>query len=167
MNDQNNGYLNKKYADMIRKHVYNGEQLPFWFECGDGWFTIIDELCSDIVNYMNNQKMSLDYKKERGETVTDKDYEQIEVTVSQVKEKFGGLRFYTYGGDDYVRGLITFAESMSYKTCECCGLPGKLNREGWWRTLCDTCRADDLRKKAEWEENYKRSLEKVDTQNGG
>jgi len=108
---------------------------------------------------MENEKKSLDYKRERGEGITDQDYENIKVSIVQVKEKYGGLRFYTYGGNDYVRGMIDFAESMSYKICECCGNPGKLSQKGWWRTLCDPCRADDARKKAEWEESYKKSVE--------
>ena len=167
MNDENNKYLNKKYSDMIHKHIYNGETLPFWFDCGDGWFTIINELCGDILNHMNNQKQRLDIKKEQGEIVTEEDYETIKVTIYQIKEKYGGLRFYTYGGDEYVRGMITFAESMSYKTCEYCGNPGKLSREGWWKTFCDPCRQDDKRRKEEWNNNYKKAAEKVDAQNGG
>ena len=140
MNDENNKYLNDKYGDLIRKFEYKGNIMPFWFECGNGWFTLIDELCGDIKNAVENDKKSLDYKKERGEAVTEEDYEVVQVTISQVKEKFGGLRFYTYGGNDYVRGMIDFAESMSYKICEDCGNPGVLSTEGWWRTLCEPCR---------------------------
>jgi hypothetical protein len=32
----------------------------------------------------------------------------------QVKAKFGGLRFYIEGGDDYVRGAIHLAENLSF-----------------------------------------------------
>ena len=161
MNDENNKYLNDKYSDIIRKFQYNGKQLPFWFECGDGWLSIIDNLCKEIVNHIDNQRKALDYKKERGELVCDEDYENIKITVQQVKEKYGGLRFYIYNGDEYVRGMIDFAESFSYKICESCGNPGKLKSEGWWRTLCDPCRSDDERKKAEWNENYARELQKI------
>ena len=152
MNEEKNKYLNEKYVDLIRKFEYKGNLMPFWFECGDGWFTLIDELCSDIKNAVENDKKSLEYKKERGETVTEEDYEAIQVTISQVKEKFGGLRFYVYGGSDYVRGMIDFAESMSYKICEDCGNPGKLSQEGWWRTLCEPCRKEyDKKRSQTWE----------------
>ena len=58
-------------------------------------------------------------------------------TAAQVKEKFGGLRFYVDGGDDWVYGAISMAESMSYRTCEVCGAPGVTRGEGWIRTTCD------------------------------
>ena len=60
-----------------------------------------------------------------------------QVVVSQVKEKFGTLRFYYSGGDDTVDGMVRMAESMSALTCEECGVPGVSRHGGWIRTLCD------------------------------
>jgi len=60
-----------------------------------------------------------------------------QVIATQVKEKFGTLRFYYYGGDDYCRGVESMAESMSAVTCEECGNHGKLLTQGWYRTLCE------------------------------
>lgn len=165
MTDENTKYLTEKYESLIHRHLYKGNVMPFWFECGDGWLTLIDELCGDIARHVDNQKRSLDFKKENGEAVDDSEYEQLQVKISQVKEKFGGLRFYTYGGDDYVRGMITFAESMSMRICEYCGNPGKLGGMGWTKTLCDPCREDDERKRQEWDQNYKRSLEEMKAKN--
>ncbi len=62
------------------------------------------------------------------------------VKFDQIKEKFGGLRIYHSGGDDYIDGLIGMAESFSYKICEVCGERGKPNKGGWIATLCDKCR---------------------------
>lgn len=59
-----------------------------------------------------------------------------QVVVIQVKEKFGSLRFYYNGGDEYIRGLVTMAEGMSGRTCEVCGASGKASGSGWIRTLC-------------------------------
>jgi hypothetical protein len=56
---------------------------------------------------------------------------------SQVKEKFGGLRFYVQAATDKHYNYISFAESMSYRTCEDCGAPGKTYTDGWHMTLCD------------------------------
>lgn len=61
-----------------------------------------------------------------------------QVIAVQVKEKFGTLRFYYDGGDEYVRALDNMAESMSARTCEVCGNPGKVYRDGWHSTLCPT-----------------------------
>ena len=71
-----------------------------------------------------------------------KEYEKVpekvhQVVAVQVKEKFGGLRFYTNYSDNVVNALISMAESMSYRTCEVCGTPGKSRHGGWIRTLCD------------------------------
>jgi hypothetical protein len=61
-----------------------------------------------------------------------------QVTVDQVKEKFGTLRFYYTGGDEYISGITSMAEAMSGVTCEVCGNVGELNGGGWLRTRCDT-----------------------------
>lgn len=65
--------------------------------------------------------------------------EVSQVVASQVKEKFGGLNFYYYGGDAYIDGAVSFAESMSYRICEKCGSPGSRRGGGWIVTLCDRC----------------------------
>ena len=101
-------------------------------ECGKGWeklYTPLLQLC----NLLN-----------------------IEVT--QVKEKFGGMRFYV--GEvppeqaDMVDALISAIEAQSYKTCETCGIHNNRSREGnatytpvkvttsgsWRKTFCEQCR---------------------------
>jgi hypothetical protein len=59
-------------------------------------------------------------------------------TLAQIKEKFGGLRFYIGGGSDVVHQRINEAENESYKVCEKCGEPGKHSSWGgyWITTLC-------------------------------
>lgn len=64
------------------------------------------------------------------------------VVVDQVKEKFGGLRFYYHGGDDVVDGMVRMAESWAAQTCEQCGDPGTMRHGGWVRTLCDKHEAE-------------------------
>lgn len=62
-----------------------------------------------------------------------------QVVATQVKEKFGGLRFYYCGGDDFVHGVISMAEHMSYTTCEVCGNLGESNGGGWIEVRCEKC----------------------------
>ena len=57
--------------------------------------------------------------------------------ISQIKEKFGGLRFYIGCGNDAIFDAIDRAEHKSYTICEECGKPGVLRSGGWLRTLCD------------------------------
>ena len=72
-----------------------------------------------------------------------------QVVASQVKEKFGGLRFYYSGGDTFCDGVISMAESMAYLTCEECGTPGETRPGGWVRVLCDVHHAEVEAKRKE------------------
>jgi hypothetical protein len=62
-----------------------------------------------------------------------------QVVASQIKEKFGTLRFYYNGGDEYIHGLVAMAETMSARTCESCGAPAKSTNNGWITTMCQPC----------------------------
>lgn len=62
-----------------------------------------------------------------------------QVVATQVKEKFGTLRFYYDGGDEYISGLTSMAEAMSARTCEVCGIPAKSTKGGWIKTMCQPC----------------------------
>ena len=125
------------------------------FECGDGWYNIIDTLCSLLTSDYRQAKYRYEHLAEVGvgnvlygtKTVTQEavdeakaklDEETLKVPVAvQVKEKFGGLRFYVQAATDKHYNYISFAESMSYHTCEECGAPGKTYTDGWHKTLCD------------------------------
>jgi hypothetical protein len=56
--------------------------------------------------------------------------------VLQVKEKWGGLRFYVSGTTELL-DFIDEMEARSLRICEVCGQPGKTREGGWVRTLCD------------------------------
>lgn len=106
------------------------------FECGDGWYNILDQLCGNIQSH-------IDWSIKNNAWDVEKDSKNIrsivpQVVAAQVKEKFGSLRFYYDGGDDYIQGLSVMAESMSMVTCETCGAPGKTRGRGWMYTACDT-----------------------------
>ena len=59
------------------------------------------------------------------------------IVIDQVKEKFGGLRFYYHGGDEQIHGMVRMAELWAGQTCENCGNKGQRRQGGWVRTLCD------------------------------
>lgn len=105
--------------------------MCFGFDCGDGWFEIVDTLCRNISSHVN-------HKRHLHPSMPDDQFaEEHGVVAVQVKEKWGGLRFYVNGSDDYVRGLIDMAEAISLRTCETCGKPGRPRKGGWVRTLCE------------------------------
>lgn len=115
------------------------------FAVGPGWWPILESLCHQInshVEWKQNQKE----KYGRGEGCDD-------VVVEQIKEKFGGLRFYYSGGDDVVDGMVRMAESWAGRSCEQCGKPGKSRQGGWIRTLCDEHEAERQAKYKEQLEN--------------
>jgi hypothetical protein len=59
------------------------------------------------------------------------------IEIQQIKEKFGGLRFYYDGGDDEISGMVRMAEAWADRSCETCGDRGQRRSGGWIRTLCD------------------------------
>lgn len=63
------------------------------------------------------------------------------VVAQQIKEKFGGLRFYVSHQPDGVDSIISAAEDVSFSICEDCGDAGKevVSKGGWVRTLCSAC----------------------------
>lgn len=143
-----------KYPLIFRdRHGDMSKTCMVWgFDCGDGWFNIIDALCANIQAHINNRLDNIERTKKWNANVNDPDYEWTaiverkereipepveQVVAIQVKEKFGGLRFYYMGGDEYIRGLENMAESMSYRTCEVCGAPGTSTEGGWIRVLCE------------------------------
>ena len=103
----------------------------FGCECGDGWYNLIDELCASI------QKVC-----EAADT-------PVDIEVEQVKEKYGGLRFYAdANGSESVRReidrLISEAENRSETICEECGQPGVMRDDhGWLCVRCDQCYAKE------------------------
>jgi len=104
--------------------------IQFGFECGDGWYMLLDTLMDDIANHL----------KWKNEDREKKGGSPLIVQVNQIKEKFGGLSFYFSGGDEVIWGMITLAESLSYKICETCGTTLNVGRtRGWIYTCCKDC----------------------------
>jgi len=101
------------------------------FAIGPGWWLIVDLLCSRI-------QQRIDMVQYRIEKYPEWENEPVpQVVVAQIKEKFGGLRFYYDGGDDYIEGLVAMAEDWANRTCEKCGKPGTKTVDGWVQTLCE------------------------------
>ena len=120
MNDAHTKYLYATYPKLYRQHTLPmSKTCMCWnFECGTGWFGIIDDLSRRITEI-----------DER---------EGNETQAVQVKEKFGTLRFYTDFETDAVSEAIREAEERSAVTCEECGKPGTMReRHGWLMVRCD------------------------------
>ncbi len=103
-------------------------------EIGDGWAELLWKLCCRILAFQR--------------------FHRCEVIAKQVKEKYGGLRFYwriQFQRNDVLPGesldcflqmcrLTDRYEDESLHTCEECGRPGRcVSNAGWVLTRCDEC----------------------------
>lgn len=89
--------------------------MCYGLDVGTGWFKLIYELCDGI--------------------------SKVDPTTRarQVKEKFGGLRFYYRSADEKyeeVNKLIENAARQSIETCDICGEKGEMIHNGWVATRC-------------------------------
>jgi hypothetical protein len=82
-------------------------------ECNDGWLEMIKNCIDELI--------AAGWNKE----------------ICQIKEKFGGLRFYTNVMTKECYDIVSKYEKLSYTICEVCGAPGKVRNQRWIRTLCD------------------------------
>jgi hypothetical protein len=110
-----------KHFKFTRSINYIQQTNPYKYEfaISDGWFKIVYELVHDI--RINDLK--------KGDWIT---------KATQVKEKFGGLRFYVTGTSDKNWALIRAAEQKSYGVCEESGCEVEVGtwNNGWVRTMC-------------------------------
>jgi hypothetical protein len=133
----------KKYPDLMSK-----SQQTEYVGVGRGWFHILDMLFAFLSKDVERAKMRLKYAMEHPEanmggdtieTLEKKVADELEKlpSIQQIKEKFGGLRFYVDRSDHDQDLAISFAEAMSNRVCEVCGRPGHHRQGGWVKTLCD------------------------------
>ena len=112
--------LVKKYPKIFEnRHSDPMKTAMCWgFECDNGWYWLIDKLCEHVQQYIDINKAP-------------------QIVATQVKEKFGGLRFYYDGGNQHIDGIVSHAEHLSYSICEICGTHDKVGTTtGWNKTLC-------------------------------
>ncbi len=131
----------KKYPDLMAKSQQE------YLGVSKGWHHILDVLFSTYTMRLESAKSTLKYALENPEQKYTRSVAELEAevaaalyeipTILQIKEKFGGLRVYTSGGNTRLDACTDFAESMSYRICEVCGSPGKPRNDGWIKTLCN------------------------------
>jgi len=108
-----NGYISDLYS-------------AFGCECGDGWFDLLRNLCIEIVQLHERNNLP------------------VEVGLIQIKEKYGSLRFYAgiehQQLSDEFYAIIGKYGDISEKTCEHCGVEGKMRiLHCWLRVRCNNC----------------------------
>lgn len=117
-------YLAETYTNIFSE--------PIWVECNEGWYSTIDQLSKEI------SSVALKYPSKDGER---------RVHVVQIKEKFGGLRYYInyhdMNDDDiqHIEFIVRNSEMKTFTICEDCGGDGSVvsPKRYWMRTLCKKC----------------------------
>ena len=193
MNKHLDDYLCKKYPKIFaERNLPMTQTCMCWGFPDDGWFHIIDALCERIQHHLDEMV----YRPKDGVLNQLKQkirsflmykfpiisYETLnklirvkwgyypkgipQVVANQVKEKFGRLRFYYSGGDEYISNIVSFTEYLSGRICEDCGaMNEKIGyTSGWITTVCAVCNKNPenwkLRDPDAAEVWQKRSLEK-------
>jgi hypothetical protein len=101
--------------DLQALHKKHGKAVV-GIECGPGWTDLLDATFAWLHGI-----------------APDKDW-----APTQIKEKFGTLRFYWFGDlPDFGDEIISAAEHVSAHICEMCGAEGHVRKDtGWWSVRC-------------------------------
>jgi hypothetical protein len=119
------------YDELLKKYPKLYSRLSY-FECDEGWISLIDSLSQKLEDINNNFKSKKSY-----------------IRAEQVKEKFGGLRFY-YSSENVdeqtlnlIDSYISEAEKHSRNVCQLCGSEADFaaaSKTNWIVTLCNQCK---------------------------
>ena len=116
----------------------------FGIECGNGWLGLIEPIIAKISE--ENSLRNDDNK----------------IEIFQIKEKFGGLRFYVGNETDEIAKMINKAEMESFHVCENCGSKNEVGtsiHNGWVSTECKKCFLE--KNVGDFEKSFKFLLNKI------
>lgn len=77
--------------------------LAWGYSCGNGWYPLIERLSADLAAIIREDGLN-------------------RFRARQVKQKLGGLRFYTCGGNERTAERVKQAAIEASQTCEHCGI---------------------------------------------
>lgn len=119
-------WLRMKEDEAINYFDIEEDKVYTYIDCAPrGWAKLCEDLCAELKPLLERAGYIDKYK------------------LCQVKEKFGGLRWYEWNVpaaiyDEY-NALIRKYEDLSYKTCCVCGAPATKVSTGWISPFCDKC----------------------------
>ena len=107
--------LSNRFPDIFN---LNNSSNIFYFECHEGWFDLMFQLCEELEELAVKENVNLP-------------------KIAQVKEKFGKLRIYLDSGTDTMHNRVSEFEKISGFVCEICGGVGKqMTENSWIKTRC-------------------------------
>ena len=120
----------KRYPFLIIRNWKTDKSIEYPYtyldDMPDGWKRVFGkQMCEEIRNVLIKGGYLYDYR------------------VIEVKEKYGGLRWYDNGAPSSIynelQDIIDKYEKLSYRTCRCCGRPATKISLGWISPFCDKC----------------------------
>ena len=104
----------RRTEDLARRSWIGGRARS----CPAGWLPLLERAVSQAEHWVGSAALE-------------------ECQTSQIKEKFGTLRWYV-GSNELLSVIVDFAELTSECTCLACGAEGRLRTDRMWLlTLCD------------------------------
>lgn len=104
--------LYQRYPAIFAEHIRLREERARWtIWCKDGWFDLIDTLCEQLQHWTDTR-------------------DAPQYVATDVKEKFGALRFVARYKSAEQIGALEMAYALSTRLCEECGAPGRLVVDG-------------------------------------
>ena len=130
-----NFILCKKYPFLRIRNIFSGEKYGYKNTelnfLPKGWNKAFGiKICKDIKAVLKKSK--------------DKNFWKKAYRITEIKEKYGELRWYDFGVphdvfDEYEKVIMKY-EDLSKKTCCMCGKDAKMrDLGGWYEPLCDKC----------------------------
>lgn len=124
-----NKELCEKYPFLVPYNVFTGEVIhDYDYEyteldnMPDGWRIAFGErLCEELRKELIEHNYLDKYR------------------ILDIKEKYGGLRWYDNGSPQSIHDIIHKYEDMSYRTCIVCGNPATKITTCWISPYCDKC----------------------------
>jgi hypothetical protein len=127
MNEVLTQALYKEFDQLYADHKKPAqESAMFWgFECGDGWYPLLRSLSRELEDYARLNP-------------------EFHVQATQVKSKFGELRFHLAESSASTDAMVERARQLASRTCEMTGTPGALcvrrpapHRRAEYKVLCE------------------------------
>lgn len=116
LTDNEKNELAKEYPFLLSNNFNHIDDVP------SGWLNIVKEFLSKLKARLIEIDFLDKYK------------------ITQIKEKFGFIRWHDNTADDGVIKLVQELEQKSEKTCIICGEPAKYISLGWISPYCEDCK---------------------------
>jgi hypothetical protein len=122
---ENNKALIEKYPFLLPKNRFTGKASEDY----DYSYTELDSMPNGW-----RKAFGLEMCEEIKEALADYLYEY---RITDIKEKYGSLRWYDAGAPEAVYNIISKYQKISAVTCISCGEPATKITEGWISPYCD------------------------------